>query len=178
MLLVTLLFIVPPISFFAPIVAFFLSFVFQVFAIENGTSAINSIKRSFQIVAENILPTLIMLVLCYITTYEFLPKLFIWVSEKTSAIYFLMNMWENFFEITVISNLRDIIDIINSTVPALDINIDAITVSRYAVEMIITFIIYLISFNVLINMMLCFYWLLKTSIFTSIYFLNTIIKQN
>lgn len=141
MLLVSLLFIVPPIAFFAPIVAFFLTFVFQVFAIENGTSAINAIKRSFQIVAENILPTLIMLILCYISTYEFLPKLFVWVAEKTSILYFFMNMWENFFEITIISNIRDIIEIVNSTVSGLDIRIDAITISRFAVEATISFIV-------------------------------------
>lgn len=141
MLLITLLFILPPFSFFAPIIAFFLSFAFQVFALENGVSAINSIKRSFQIVAENIIPTLVMLVLCYLVTYEFLPKLFIWVSEKTSVIYFLMNMWENFFEITVVTNLKDIIDIINSTVPTLNLSLDAITVSRYVIETMITFII-------------------------------------
>ena len=141
MLLVTLLFIIPPIAFFAPIVAFFLSFVFQVFALENGSSATNAIKRSFQIVAENIIPTLIMLILCYATTYEFLPKLFVWVAEKTSILYFLMNMWENFFEITIVSNIRDIIAIVNSTVSGLNISIDAITISRYAVEATISYIV-------------------------------------
>lgn len=138
MLLVSLLLSVP---FFAPIVAFFLTFVFQVFALENGSSAINSIKRSFQIVAENIVPTLIMLVLCYIATYEFLPKLFVWVAEKTSVLYFFMNMWENFFEITIVSSIRDIIDIANSTISGLNLKIDAITISRYAVEATISFIV-------------------------------------
>ena len=138
MLLVSLLLSVP---LFAPIIAFFLTFVFQVFALENGSSAANSIKRSFQIVAENIVPTLIMLVLCYITTYEFLPKLFVWVAEKTSILYFFMNMWENFFEITIVSNIRDIIDIANSTISGLNLKIDAITISRYAVEITISFIV-------------------------------------
>ena len=125
----------------APIIAFFLTFTFQVFAIENGTSAANSIKRSFQIVSENIVPTLIMLILCYISTYEFLPKLFVWLTEKTSVLYFFMNMWENFFEITIVSNVRDIIEIANSTLPELNLNIDAITISRFTVEATISFII-------------------------------------
>ena len=52
-----------------------------------------------------------------------------------------MNMWENFFEITVVTNLQSIIDIVNSTLPTLNLSIDAITVSRYAIETLIAFLI-------------------------------------
>lgn len=93
------------------VIAPFLAFVFQIFAIENDTSAFGSIKRSLGMVKLNFVSTIIMLLLCYFTTYEFLPNLFIWASQKISVYYSMVNVCEKFLNLFPIESFTSQIDL-------------------------------------------------------------------
>ena len=103
--LVTILFIIPPFLFIAPIIGIFLSLSFQVFSLEGDVSAIKAIKRSIEMIKSNFVPTLILLILCFTLTYMFLPALFIWTCEKISIYYFFLNSCEKFVNILPLNNL-------------------------------------------------------------------------
>lgn len=141
MFLTTLLFIIPPLCFFIPVTALFLAFVFQVFALENNSSAFNSIKRSFELVSSNFIPVIIMILLCCFSTYIFLPKLFMWVADKTSVSFFFANMWENFCSEIIVTPVNNVL----SSLPDLGKNIiyklDAVSVSRGLFETVLTTVI-------------------------------------
>ena len=77
LLFVSLMLIFPPL-----ILGVFLCLAFQVFAFEGEISAPKAISRSFELVKSNLLVTLLMLLLCYLLTYCFLPNLFIWLPAS------------------------------------------------------------------------------------------------
>lgn len=81
------------------LIAPFLALVFQIFALENDISALNAVKRSIKMVKENFGSVLLMIILCFLFTYKFLPDLFIWSSQKISLYYFLLGMYEKFLGI-------------------------------------------------------------------------------
>ena len=99
MLIVTILFILPPLIFIAPITGIFLCLVFQVFAFEADSTPLKSIKRSFSLVKSNFIPTTVIILLCFLLTYIYLPSLLIWSVEKTSFYSFSINMCENFINL-------------------------------------------------------------------------------
>lgn len=105
MFIVTILFSIPPLIFISPIIGIFLSLTFQVFALEGDVSAFRAVSRSIELVKSNIIPTIILLLLCIITTYIYLPGLFIWACEKSSIYYFLMNNCENFLNLFDLNNI-------------------------------------------------------------------------
>lgn len=78
------------------IIAPFLVLIYQVFAMENDISPIGAIKRSIKMIKANFIPAVIMIVLCYIVTYGFLPALFMWVCQKISLYYFVLSCCERF----------------------------------------------------------------------------------
>ncbi len=134
MLIITILIIIPPLIFIAPLIWLFLCLSFQVFSFENNIGAIGAISRSFELVKANIIPTIILLFLCYVTTYWFLPGMFIWLSEKISLSYFLINRCESFVQILPLDNINDILSIVN-------FRLDSLTLARTIVEGGISFII-------------------------------------
>lgn len=134
MLIVTILIIIPPFIFISPLIWLFLCLSFQVFSFEGNISAAGSISRSFELVKSNIIPTIILLLLCYIVTYRFLPDMFIWLSEKISLSYFLINRCESFIQLLPLDNINNYLSIVN-------IKLDSLTLARAITEGGISFII-------------------------------------
>lgn len=136
LLLVTLILIVPPLIFVAPIVWIFLSLSFQVFAFEGEITAPQSISRSVELVKGNVLVTILMLILCSLLTYFFLPNMFIWFFDKINLSFMLVGLWENFFALLPLDSWNNAF----SSLP-FKYSIDAITLSKCAVEGCIMFVI-------------------------------------
>lgn len=136
MLLVTLILIVPPLIFVAPIIWVFLSLSFQVFAFEGEISAPQAISRSIELVKDNVIVTILMLLLCCISTYWFLPNMFVWFADKINLSFSLVNLWEDFFALLPIETWNSVL----SSLP-LGLSIDAVTISKYAVELCIASVI-------------------------------------
>ena len=134
MLIVTILIIIPPFIFISPLIWLFLCLSFQVFSFEGNIGAAGSISRSFELVKSNIIPTIILLLLCYIVTYRFLPDMFIWLSEKISLSYFLINRCESFIQLLPLDNINNYLSIVN-------IKLDSLTLARAITEGGISFII-------------------------------------
>ncbi|MCD7879306.1 MAG: hypothetical protein LUG16_05160, partial [Candidatus Gastranaerophilales bacterium] len=129
MLYVTLILIIPPL-----VLWLFICLSFQVFSLEPESTAAKSLSRSVELIKGNIIPTIIMLVLCYIATYWFLPEMFIWASEKVSLNTFLVQCFEPFFGMLPLDYYNDILSVVNY-------RIDTVTLSRNTVEFLISFII-------------------------------------
>ena len=124
LLFVSLMLIFPPL-----ILGVFLCLAFQVFAFEGEISAPKAISRSFELVKSNLLVTLLMLLLCYLLTYCFLPNLFIWFADKISISYFLVNLWEDFFALLPLNSWNDTLSSIH-----IPYTFDAISLSKLAFE--------------------------------------------
>ena len=129
---------IPPLLFISPFIWLFLCLCIQVFALEGDVSPIKAISRSVELVKNNILSTVIMIILCYIVTYWFLPNLFIWAFEKLSLVSALITPYEQFFELVPLDN-------INSYLSLANYSIDPLTIAKFAAEYTISFII--ISFT-------------------------------
>lgn len=93
------------------IIAPFMCLAYQIFAMESDVSPWNAIKRSFSMVKSNFIPSLIMLVLCYVVTYKFLPDLFIWFSRKISLYYFMVSWGEKFASLLPFSSITNQVDL-------------------------------------------------------------------
>lgn len=141
MLVISILFIIPPLCFFIPITALFLCFAFQIFAIENDASAIKAIKRSFELTASNLIPVILMIILCYLSTYLFFPKLFMWVADKTSVSFFFANMWQNFASEIIVEPINNLLGTISVLGDKFTYNVDSVFVSRYMFELVLSSII-------------------------------------
>ncbi|MBQ3641430.1 hypothetical protein II906_05860 [bacterium] len=142
MFLVTLIFILPPFCFIAIITGIFLCLCFQVFALEGEKSAIQSIKRSCELVKSNIFPTIIMLLLCFFTTYQFLPELFNWAFDKAGWSFFLVTTWEPFFKLFPLDNYNTVIDTLKSISPLFsNLSLDSVTITKIVVEGMISAIV-------------------------------------
>ncbi len=128
-LLVTLIFIIPPLCFVAMITGIYLSLCFQVFALEGEKSPIKSISRSIELVKGNVFPTILMLLLCIFTTYKFLPELFIWASEKAGFSFLLVSNWEGFFNLLPIDNINGYLSKLQG-----NLTIDSVTISKFMVN--------------------------------------------
>ncbi len=114
MLLVSLSTIFPPLL-------IFLALAFQVLALEGDVSAPKAYSRSFEMVKNNFIPTTIMLVLCYFTTYWFLPELFMWVSEKISITTFAVTRFEIFATLLPINEINSYLSFINTNTNATEL---------------------------------------------------------
>ena len=134
MLIVTLLLVVPPLLFISPIMGLFLCLSFQVHALENDSSPFDAIIRSFKLVSKNVIPTIIMLVLCYIVTYWFLPELFVWAFDKISVTHFFINISIPFIDLLPISAYNEVLQTVG-------MHIDSVTIAKYIVEGVIAFIL-------------------------------------
>ncbi len=134
MFLVTILLIVPPLLFVAPIVWIFLCLSFQVLSFEDNISARGAISRSIQLVKGNVISTLILIVLCAILTYWFLPSMFIWACEKVSFITFLIGRFELFVGLLNLDSLNDMLAIFN-------ISLDCLTISKYLAENVVSIVV-------------------------------------
>ncbi len=132
MLIVSLLLLI--LLLVSPIVWLFLCLAFQVLALEGDISAPKAISRSFEMVKANIIPTLIMLVLCIFTTYIFLPNLFLWAFDKISVSTFLIEKFET------ISNAMEL-DIINSYLSFINTQLKPIDIAIGSYQALIIFII-------------------------------------
>ncbi len=128
--LLSILLIVPPFIFLAPVIGIFLSLTLQIFAFEGEN--VNSISRSISLVKDNFIPTILMLLLCGLSTYIFIPSLFIWCSEKTSFISLLINNCEKFVSLLPLDDYNTILSIIN-------IEIDSLSIAKIIAESLISF---------------------------------------
>lgn len=136
MLIYSLILITPPLIFISPVLFIFLCLTFQVFAFENDNSVFKCISRSIELVKGNVIPTVILILLCFLTTYCFIPSLFIWTSDKISLSLFLVNQFEKFFNIIPFDEINDILSIM-----PVQISIDSIILANLTVK----FIIYVFS---------------------------------
>ena len=109
--LITIISVIPPLILILP----FLCLCFQIFALEGDVSAFYSVKRSIELVKSNIIPVIIMLLLCYFTTYEFLPNLFLWAFDKISFSTFVIGRFETFFNIIPFSDFNNNLKLIADT---------------------------------------------------------------
>ncbi len=125
---------IPPVIFISPFIWLFLCLSFQVFALEGDISPVKAITRSIELVKSNILATIIMLGLCILTTYVFLPNLFIWAFEKLSLVSGLVQPYEKFFKLVPLNNINSVLTLVNC-------NIDPLTIAKYASEMTVSFIV-------------------------------------
>ena len=98
---------------FAPLLIF-LVLSFQVFALEGDISAIKAYKRSFDLVKSNLVSTIIMIILCAVSTYWFLPELFMWVSEKISLTTFAVTRFEIFATLLPINEINGYLSFLNT----------------------------------------------------------------
>lgn len=133
--IITILYI-PPLIFILP----FACLAFQIFALEGDISPMKAVKRSIEMVKSNIIPTLILIVLCALVTYWFLPTLFIWAAQKTSLYYMMLNSFEKFVENTpILASLSQIdLGILNDIIKDI---FAPLSIARYMTEGIIAFII-------------------------------------
>lgn len=114
MLLVSLSAICPPIL-------IFLCLAFQVLALEGDVSAFKAYSRSFEMVKSNFIPTVLMLILCWVLTYWFLPELFMWVNEKISLTTFAVTRFEIFCTLLPISEYNSYLSLINTSTNATEL---------------------------------------------------------
>lgn len=107
---------------------------FQVFALENDANCFNSISRSIKLTLENLFPTVIMLTLIFLVSYQFLPALFVWALDKIHVTDFMVTKLEVFLQMLPYNEWNNILSIVNQ-------HIDSVTVAKAVTEFIITFII-------------------------------------
>lgn len=134
LLLVTLLLIIPPLIIVAPIIWVFLCLSFQVFSFENGSSAFKSISRSIELVKGNFIPTTILLILCFVSTYLFLPSLFVWACDKISVTSFLINRIEIIAQMLPLDDYNNLLSFVNY-------QIDALMIAKNLAESLIAFVV-------------------------------------
>lgn len=140
LLLVSLLFLVPPLFLIAPITGIFLCFTFQVFALEGDISPIKAISRSIELVKSNFIPTILMLLLCIGLTYIYLPVLFIWACEKSSAYCFFVTNCEKLYSLIPFNEFNNFLQS-NPFVSLPDNLIEPLSLAKITVEGVISFII-------------------------------------
>lgn len=134
MFLVTLILIVPPLIFVAPLIWIFLCLSFQVLSFENEISATKAISRSMELIKGNVVATIILLFLCAAFTYWFLPSMFVWACDKISITTFMIARIESFVSLLQLDTLNDILSFVN-------IQLDPLTIAKYMAECIITSIV-------------------------------------
>lgn len=128
MFIISIIMIVPPLCFIAPIIWIFLCLAFQIFALENDAGPVKSITRSAQLVKENFISTLLLLALTALLTYWFLPSVIIWALEKISVMSLFISGIEN------IALLLPF-DVINSYLSIVNTSIDPVTIAKNTAEM-------------------------------------------
>ncbi len=129
--IVSVLLMLPPFIFAAPITAIFLCLVLQVFAFEGDISPFETISRSISMVKSNLIPTLLLIILCFITTYLFIPNLFIWAFNKISLTPFIITNFEKF---TDMLNLEELNPLCFGLIP------DSLVIAKTLAESVIAFI--------------------------------------
>lgn len=132
--IICILFSIPPLIIISPFIWLFLCLTFQVFALEGDISAPKSISRSIEMVKSNIIPTVILLILCVLATYMFLPNLILWTFEKISVSSFCIDKFELFFSILPVDIINSYLSIINTTINPIDL---AITTYQLLITIII-----------------------------------------
>lgn len=130
---ILLMLIISLCSIFPPILILF-CLAFQVLALEGDISAPKAISRSIELVKGNIIPTIILLLLCYLSTYWFFPELFMWLSEKISLTTFTVTRFETFFTLLPIEQYNNYLSIIN-------LSINATELAMIAFSFMISFIV-------------------------------------
>lgn len=105
---------------FAPLLIF-LTLSFQVLALEGDVSAFKAYSRSFEMVKNNFISTILMIVLCYISTYWFLPELLTWVCEKVSLTTFAVTRFEIFATLLPIDTINGYLTFINTNTNATEL---------------------------------------------------------
>lgn len=126
---------------FVPFLGIFLCLAFQVFAIEGSNSPFKAILRSVEMVKANFIPTIMMLALCFVATYCFLPAIFIWTCEKINVYYFFIHNCEKFFSIISYDDLFMTIDSFGIIAEPIKTFFEPITMSKIIVEFALSFII-------------------------------------
>lgn len=109
------------VSIIFPPILIFLALTYQVFALEGDISAPKAYARSIELVKGNVFPTIIMLLLCYFTTYLFLPELLMWLSEKISLTTFAVTKFEIFATILPINEINGLLSMIGTSTNATEI---------------------------------------------------------
>ena len=105
---------------FAPLLIF-LTLSFQVLALEGDVSAFKAYSRSFEMVKNNFISTILMIVLCYISTYWFLPELLTWVCEKISLTTFAVTRFEIFATLLPLDTINSYLTFINTNTNATEL---------------------------------------------------------
>lgn len=131
LLLISILLIVPPFVFVSPIIGLFLCLTLQVFAFEGDISPFAAISRSVSMVKSNIIPTLILIILCFFSTYIFIPDLFIWAFDKISLTPFIINSFEKFINLLPLEELNQLYF---GLIP------DSLVIAKSSAESVIAFI--------------------------------------
>ncbi len=134
MLVVTLMLVVPPLFFVSPVIWVFLCLAFQVYALEPDVSPFGAIARSMKLTARNFIPTSVMLLLCFVSTYWFLTELFVWALDKLAITHFFINTIIPFINLLPIDAYNQILSIAN-------INIDSVTIAKSVIESTVSFIL-------------------------------------
>ncbi len=134
MLIVTVLLLVP-------LLGIFLCLTFQIFAFESDLNPFQVVKRSFNLTKSYLLPTITLILLCFVVTYMFLPSLLIWAIEKSSFYSFLIVSCEKFFNLIPISDYVNNLNLDYSLKNYLIDNLSPLYISKMFVENIFSFII-------------------------------------
>lgn len=92
-----------------PIIAVFLALVFQVFSLEEKSSAFTAIKRSFFLVKGNFIMTSFILLVSFLLTYILLPSLFVWGAEKIYLVKYLSIPVQKYIDILPYTQLADFV---------------------------------------------------------------------
>ena len=99
----------------------FLSLSFQVLALEGDISAPKAFSRSIELVLGNFINTTILIVLCWLSTYIFLPELLTWVCEKISLTTFAVTKFEIFCTLLPIEEINKYLSLINTNTNATEL---------------------------------------------------------
>lgn len=150
MLILTIILFVPPLIFVAPIAWIFLCLSFQVFALEPDVSAAGALSRSVELVKGNVIPTIILLLLCFTTTYMFFPAVFIWAADKISVTSCLARTFEQYINLMPIEEL-------NTLLSQFNFSVDSIMLSQETAKLIIS------------TLVICFTLPFRNCCFTNLY---------
>ena len=123
----------------------------QVFALEENTSPIVAIKRSFMLVKGNFWATSILLVLLFGLTFVLLPNVIVWAFDEAQIIYYLANPVEKFVSLLPIADLNGFFKEYN-----LPYNFGTYELARSFVSLILSSLV--IAFTLPLRSCVCTLW--------------------
>jgi len=116
--------------------AVFLTFVFQVFMLEEKISPVGVIKRSIYLVKGNYLATFLLLALSFAVTYYLIPYLFVWLFEKINLTHYLSIPVKTYIDVLAVPTITSAVENALSSLPLGDYNI-AVYVKQFFDEILV-----------------------------------------